>query len=132
MSRVLRQIAALVLALIWLPATMHCGLETAGVIGHADACCHHGEVDSGESTHCEQGICGIVEGGEYQPASTLTKVPAPTAALYVFCLLELAPELKPVPEIVASVEVESPPEIRRTWHFIARAALSPRAPSIAC
>jgi len=134
MSRILRLTAALVLAILWLPATMHCGLETAGFIGQADGCCQHDDSvpANGQPAQCGQGVCGIVESGDYQPASALTKVPAPSLALYVFCLLELAPTLELVPEIAASVEVESPPEIRRTWHFVERAALSPRAPSFAC
>jgi hypothetical protein len=73
-----------------------------------------------------------VESGDYQSAQNFLKVSAPSAVLLVFCLIELAPELTPVPEIVVSVNVESPPEIRRTWHFVARAALSPRAPSFVC
>jgi hypothetical protein len=134
MSRVLQFIAALVLALVWLPATLHCGLETAGVLGQADGCCHQEDAVpvGGEGAHCGQGVCGVVESGDYQAAQNFLKVPAPSAVLFVFCLIELAPELIPVPEIVASVDVESPPEIRRTWHFVARAALSPRAPSFVC
>ncbi|ATC64857.1 hypothetical protein CMV30_13265 [Nibricoccus aquaticus] len=125
---------ALLLALVWLPATLHCGLEMAGVIGQADGCCHHEEAApvSGEPAHCGQGFCGIVESGDYQPTQNFLKVPAPPSVLFVFCLIELAPELTPVPEIVASVDVEIPLEIRRTWHFTARAALSPRAPSFVC
>jgi hypothetical protein len=130
MPRILRSIAALVLAVIWLPSTLHCGLETAGIFGHADGCCHHDNAATGEPVHCDQGVCGVVESGDYQPTSTLTKIPAPSVALHSFCLLKLAPQLKPVPEIAAAAEVESPPEIRRTWHFAARAALSPRAPSL--
>jgi hypothetical protein len=134
MSRLPRMILALTLALLWLPATVHCGLEAAGLLEHVETCCHeeHSRATDSTPAHCGTGNCGVVESGDYQPAHTLLKVSAPVAAFCFSSLLELAPVLVIAPAIEAPEEVESPPEIRRTWHFVERAALSPRAPSFVC
>jgi hypothetical protein len=137
--RAFRSIVALLLALAWLPATLHCGLAALDAGGPAGECCPHAHAASqdsaGDSTddsaHCGLGVCDIVESGDYQPAQNVLKVSAPSAVVLVFHLIALASELTPVPEIAADAEVESPPELRRTWHFAARAALLPRAPSLA-
>ena len=133
MPRVLRSIAALVLALIWLPATLHCGLEAAGFLDEASAtCCAHDEPSRAPSSDCTHGACGVVESGDYQPAHSFIKVVAPLAVICFSSLIEITPEQTIVPAIIAAAEVESPPEVRRTWQFVARAALSPRAPSLIC
>ena len=134
MSRLSRMILALTLALLWLPATVHCGLEAAGLLEHVETCCHDehpSETDSAPA-HCGTGNCGVVESGDYQPAHNLLKVSAPVAVLCFSNLIELVPVAVIDPVIEASEEAESPPEIRRTWHFVERAAPSPRAPSSVC
>ncbi len=136
--RPFRSIVALLLALAWLPATLHCGLAALDAGEPAGDCCLHAHTaaqDSADdspddSAHCGLGVCGIVESGDYQPAPNILKVSAPSAVVFVCCLIALAPELTPVPELTADAEAECPPELRRTWHFVTRAALSPRAPSL--
>jgi hypothetical protein len=127
--RPFRLIVALLLALVWLPATLHCGLEAAGLLEHADACCHGEHADAAKPTHCGVAGCGVVESGDYQPSYSLLKVSAPVAVICFSSLIELTACLPGEPAIVAPEKAESPLEIRRTWQFLARAALSPRAPS---
>jgi hypothetical protein len=127
--RPFRVIVALLLALMWLPATLHCGLEAAGLLEHAESCCHDEHEASQEPVHCGTDNCGVVESGDYQPVHSLVKISAPVAVLDFSSLLEVVRPRPIEPKIVAPVDVESPPEIRRTWHFVVRAAPSPRAPS---
>lgn len=125
--RSLRIITALVLALLWLPATLHCGLEAAGVIAMTDSCCGHDDSGAAQSG-CAADSCHLVEGGEYQSQGIVVKVAAPALQDYAVCLLTIAPVLVPEPEIAVAETVESPREITRTWHFVSRAALPPGAP----
>ena len=132
MPRVLRFLAALVLAVLWLPATVHCGLEASGLLENSEAgCCAHDEAADEQNADCEHGACEVVESGDYQPAHNFLKVSAPVAVEGFVSLIELAVEAIQPPESDARPRAESPPEIRRTWQFLARAALLPGAPSLA-
>jgi hypothetical protein len=124
-----RVFAAWLVALLWLPASLHCGLDAADLLNTADACCQHEPAPANEANPCSLGVCGVVESGNYQPAQNSLKVSAPSAVLLVFAAFGLAPILAPEPEQDVFPMIESPPEMRRTWHLVARAALSPRAPS---
>lgn len=127
-----RVFTALLLALLWLPATVHCGLEAAGLVEHADACGHedHRKNDA-DSGHCDADNCSLVEDGAYAPSHQLVKVAAPIALLHVcHAVMRLAFETRARVVAEISPRTESPPEINRTWQFVARAALSPRAPSL--
>jgi hypothetical protein len=130
-----RLIVALMLAMLWLPATLHCGLAALGMGHSAEKCCqragHDGPLAGGashESAACDPSACGLVESGDYQPAENFLKVSAPSDVVFVFSLVWLAPEPSPDFELAAA-DVESPPEIRRTWHFLVRAAPVSRAPA---
>lgn len=128
MRRLLPFIAAL-LAVLWLPATLHCGLETAGLLLHG-----HGaeSADAGCATACENDSCALVEDGAFKNATGLVKVGAPVLALCVTQLVldlcaasgSIAPLLSVSPDTT-----DSPPELVRTWQFVARTALLPGAPS---
>lgn len=100
------------------------------MLEHADTCCHdEPTAASEEAAHCGSGNCGVVESGDYQPAHTLVKIAAPVAVLDFSSLIAVLSPVVIESDAVAPVEAESPLEIRRTWQFAARAALSPRAPS---
>ena len=122
MSR-LRFIFALLLATLWLPATLHCALEEAGVIV-ASAC------EIADADHCAQDNCATIEASHYKTSDLLVTAPAP----HLFVCLDLA-ELIPtetiiVPRIAPELS-DCPLEVPRTWHFVVRAALPARAPSLA-
>jgi hypothetical protein len=127
MRRLLPFIACL-LAVLWLPATMHCGLETAGLLLH-----EHGleSADTGCATACENDNCALLEDGAFKNATHLVKASAPVLALCVTQLV-LIPAASDVAEPLASVSPDTsdtPPELARTWQFIVRTALLPGAPS---
>jgi hypothetical protein len=128
MRRLFSFIACL-LAVLWLPATLHCGLETAGLLLH-----EHGieSADSGCATACEKESCSTLEDGAYKKASDPIKVSAPSLALCITQLVldvavETAAESAPS---VSPYTTDSPPELARTWQFTVRTALPARAPSL--
>lgn len=127
MRRILPFIACL-LAVIWLPATMHCGLETAGLLLH-----EHGLelADTGCAPACENDTCAVVEEGAFKNATHVVKVSAPVLALCVtqLVLVSGAAESVAPRSSVSPDTTDSPPELAGTWQFIARTALLPGAPS---
>jgi hypothetical protein len=121
-SRLLK-VVALLLATLWLPATVHCQLEGLGfeaLFACADA--GHGEDDT-----CTDG-CQIIEDG--QVAVTKSRIDVGSLVLLAsacqFCLFEI-PAPTTAPGIVASRQDETLP-LQRTWQFDRRAALPARAP----
>lgn len=118
--RRLRFLAAWWLLALWLPATLHCSLDQAGVFGETQPC----------AEACATDNCDVLESGLFNSAGVSLKVPAPSVLLCLCCLTEVAPEPPVVPALSPEGTV-SPPELARTWQFTARAALPPRAPSFA-
>lgn len=122
MPRLSRFIALFLLAL-WLPATQHCDLEAAGLAPASVTCQEEHVAD----THAADN-CTLVENGTYKHASALLKVPAPALAVACLCcLVELTPRPIFVP-LVSPEQTDTPPELTRTWQFLARTALPARAP----
>jgi hypothetical protein len=107
----LRRLLALALVALWLPATLHCALEASDT--PADA-------------------CNLIEDASFKPANDTALLPPP--ALCAGLLRFVAPNptlvLTPPPSGLSD-RIEPPPEVARTWHFTARAALPSRAPSLA-
>jgi hypothetical protein len=123
------KLSAILLLALWLPATLHCGLETAGLLLH-----EHGLdlADTGCATACEKESCSTLEDGAYKKASDPIKVSAPSLALCITQLVldvavEAAAESAPS---VSPYTTDSPPELARTWQFTVRTALPARAPSL--
>jgi hypothetical protein len=118
---------ACLLAVLWLPATVHCGLETAGLLLH-----EHGieSADTGCATVCAADNCAAIEGGEFANSSVLLQVTAPT---FFVCALHLIAsrvqtDVIEMP-VVSPDKTDSPIELARTWQFTARTALLPGAPA---
>ncbi len=117
---------ACLLAVLWLPATLHCGLEAAGFLGH-----DHEEVPAeNDCAHaCFNDSCAAVEDGAYKRSAGLVKLEAPVLTLWLAGWVERAR----APEWIAPLSpdtTDSPPELARTWQFTARTALLPGAPSV--
>ena len=126
MSRFFPFIACL-LAVLWLPATMHCGLETVDLLLH-----EHGieSADTGCAKVCETDTCAAVEEGEFKIASGILKVTVPTRTVCALHLIAVVAESAVVEiPVVSPDKTDSPPELARTWQFTARTALLPGAPS---
>lgn len=118
--RRLRSLTAWLLLALWLPATLHCSLDRAGVLGESQAC-----IES-----CATDNCDVLESGFCHSTSDVLKVPAPTALTCLCCLLEITPETIVLP-LLSPARTSSPPELARTWQFTARAAPLPGAPALA-
>lgn len=126
MSRLVK-FAALLLLALWLPATLHCRLEGAGLELRWLGCHDH---DASAAEHCADSTCHAVEEAAYSKvASALRNLPPPSLPL-LFCLLHLQPSTVATDSSACSA-AEGPPELqalRRTWQFVHRTALPARAP----
>jgi hypothetical protein len=129
----LRRLLALALVALWLPATLHCALEAAGLddLFHCvndlhQPCKHAAPSDTPADA------CNLIEDASFKPANDTALLPPP--ALCAGLLRFVAPNptlvLTPPPSGLSD-RIEPPPEVARTWHFTARAALPSRAPSLA-
>lgn len=120
----------ILLLAVWFGATQHCGLEAAGFFaGHHDgktgACC--GTVPEA----CAVDSCETAEGDFFNPNRSDAKSMAPVLAVadaFVF-LCSLAPP-EAVRDPVWLPDVDNDDARAHTWHFVQRAAPSPRAPAL--
>lgn len=127
MTRV-RSIAAWLLAVLWLPVTLHCDLEAAEFLQFG---CEHAEEASGcagESDPCGDDACGIVEEGTYRVDhdTVLTTLPTLATLIDLFDVLAAArsaPDDAPVPEWQRRHR-----ESLADWTFVRRAAAPAHAP----
>jgi hypothetical protein len=127
--RLLCRIFALCLALAWVPVTGHCRIEALGV--DFAACsddCH--EPSPAGAAHDDG--CALIESGLYKTGSGTITVRAPAiASLCAFCdcsrISALGPVLDPG---TVSLRATHPRDWVPAWHFVQRAAPSPRAPSV--
>jgi hypothetical protein len=126
MSRVVRFAAWLLLA-VWLPATLHCQLEAAG-LGEAqhDSCCT-GETDD-RGTDCLGDACANIENSLLKDSAPELHLAAPVAVCPLCCAaLVSAARTEPV----LSPKRQAPPlALQVAWQFIERAAPPARAPSL--
>lgn len=125
MSRA-RSLLVCLFAALWLPATLHCAIDSAGLFEAASECCEHelaGDVTASCDTACEF----VASSGQTQAAVVLKPV-APAFLPLLDCPLRALTDLDP-----SLGSFEQDPEatfrIQRTWHFLARAALPVRAPA---
>jgi len=118
---------ACVLAVLWLPATLHCGLEAAGLLNHDH---ESTTVDVDCADNCHKDSCAIVEDGGYKAGTRLVNIPVPDLApIWLGAVTPIYSEAKSAPA-VSPATTDSPPELVRTWQFTARTALLPGAPSV--
>jgi hypothetical protein len=119
-----RRIVAVVLLSLWLPATLHCAVEAAGV--YLEFVCHDHETQAVSENHCADDSCHAIEGASFTVFS-LTKLVG-IAALSVVALL--AEPLEFPPDGVRPERTDVPRELQRSWQFSTRAAPPARAPSV--
>lgn len=126
MSRLVK-LTALLLAALWLPATLHCQIEALGLDAFW-ACAD--QADDTMPADCTDDGCQILESGQVVLSKTridFASLPS-VARASVGCYLQLAPPAL-APEIFAPRQDEMLP-LQRTWQFVRRAALLARAPSL--
>lgn len=120
------RLVALLLLALWLPAMLHCELEAADVhiLTHDD---HHGAQGPGAGSSDPHHV--LKEGAVAASAPSLKILP-PTDTL-ALVLVALAVDRVRSDEFVLSPDRHPPPpELAVGWHFVRRAAPSPRAPSV--
>jgi len=121
-SRLIK-LAALFLLALWLPATMHCGLESADLIRSASIC------TDGSNDHCAGDNCTQLENGLFQQKTDELQVATPDLFAGAGCLcLPLQPPAS-VDESLFQPS-DAPQDWITTWHFVRRDAPAPRAPSL--
>lgn len=113
-------------AAFWLPATLHCAIDQAGLFEASPTCCDHDSDRMPEDRACGE-RCVVLEGG-VKVSTDHASVPAPNLLAVVDWLAASELQAREAPAQPAGTP-ESPPELARTWQFVARAALPPRAPS---
>ena len=122
----LRQLVALAVLALWLPATLHCALEAAGFDG-VFACADGHE--TGAHDEAPRDACDVIEGAAFKPAANTTALPRPSLCACLLCFVAPPPAIDLTPPVTGvSEQVAAPPEIARAWVFVERAALPPRAP----
>jgi len=128
----LRRILALALVALWLPATLHCALEAAGL----DDFFHcvndlHAPCDHSSPADLPVDACNVIEDASFKPASDTAVLPPPSFCACLLCFVVPSPVLAlSSPPSGLTARIEPPPEVARTWHFTARAAPPSRAPSL--
>ena len=129
--RWVRWIFAWTLAVLWLPTMSHCALEQLGWLSATPGVCcdaddHGDQHESAEA--CAKDLCQTLESGAIKHGAAVAKAPRPALIVCLFQLVTTEPA-----EVLAPKEtwVDRPVEtLLNTWQFAARAALSPRAPSL--
>jgi hypothetical protein len=118
---------ALLLATLWLPATVHCQLENLGFDAFFGCADSGSAADHAAGGPCDDESCQTIETGQFTFDKSRIDAAALTfACLSPFCLFEI-PAQSPAPEPAPLCQEETLP-LLRTWQFDRRAALPARAP----
>ncbi|MBC7368385.1 MAG: hypothetical protein H7343_16510 [Undibacterium sp.] len=122
-----RIIVAFLLAMLWLPATLHCQLEAAGFI--AETC-----PDGCAATPDAKDGCDTVENGTYKLSGDAVKVPAPSLFVcpFHFCLVQIQSDATCERVPPSGALFDRPLDWLSSWRFVRRAAPPSRAPTLLC
>jgi len=114
-------------AILWLPLTAHCQLESIPALKFlaCDLDCH----SPGQTSDTGDTGCCALEKVQYKSSQIRVELPSPDL-LPLLAILFADPAALLSDDAAMPLTV-TPPELPRTWHFLSRAALPPRAPSIA-
>jgi hypothetical protein len=123
--RWLNRIVALGLLLAWMPATSLCFIERAGWLANDDCCSSSSSKAPPNNTTC----CALASAG-YKPHVYERLTPERPGFVLATVFTFVGPHER-VAEPASVAEAPSPPELPRSWQFSSRAALPPRAPSLA-
>ncbi len=122
--------ASFLLLAVWLPATMHCRLESAGlIVPHHEEC--EDDAGGGTATDCKDDACPTVEETLIKDTSADIAVSAPADCACAFCLAALVRACEGCTEpSLSPARHPPPPGLTVGWQFLARAAPPVRAPSL--
>lgn len=129
--RYLKTIWVVALALLWVPITSHCQLESIPSLTALLACCEHEDASAPhEDQDCEQDACATVESGDYRTQEHDPLFVAPD--LVASEIAATVTELGSLPDKVSlGILATAPPGQHHIWQFAFRTALPVRAPSLA-
>lgn len=126
MAKLFKVVSLLLLAL-WLPATLHCSLET---VGWESGCRAEAAAETTDAA-CHADPCEVVEGSSYVKTANMLRAPQPLGVVADAGLL-LALWIRSVAsgpvEIVRIAEHPDLIGLQRSWSFERREALPARAP----
>jgi hypothetical protein len=121
-----RNICFALAALLWLPVSAHCQLET--LPGFEFLRCSAEGVSTGDSSKHDCSNCCTVEKSQCHSSQGRLIVSAPTLFLIPMAPAPETQHSLPA-EVSLGVLTAAPPEKPTSWHFILRTALPVRAPS---
>jgi hypothetical protein len=116
----LKTIVAVALLALWIPATSLCLAENAGLVVDIDHC--------SDSPLSQASPCCVLASAAYKPDDNRAAV-LPSLGNSVPVSGDATELHPPLVVCLAGNGCESPPELRSSWQFCARAAANPRAPS---
>lgn len=119
----LRRLLTFALLALWLPATLHCDLEAAGLA--LPFVCHDHDTATGLDLPCADDECHALDRASYT-AFALTKL---VSATVLSVLARLPDSIETPVDGVRPERTDVPRKLRRTWQFDTRAAPPARAPS---
>ena len=119
----LRRLLTFALLALWLPATLHCDLEAAGLA--LPFVCHDYDTATGLDLPCADDECHALDRASYT-AFALTKL---VSATVLSVLARLPDSIETPVDGVRPERTDVPRKLRRTWQFDTRAAPPARAPS---
>lgn len=122
--RLWSKLFASLLVALWLPATLHCDLEAAGV----DFLTHEDHASSPCRDTCVDDSCHAIEGTSFTKELTTPRVLPPDALGVIVLLLAPPPTIAEAPPALPRRASPEWLALHRTWSFVLRAALPARAP----
>ena len=123
--RRLRNFFLILTAFVWLPATLHCQLET--LPGLEFLACHAEDSSSESDSHCDDTCCSV-EHAAYRSEHQQQTLPAPRLLPILSSPVLVVSDTLPE-ELILRAHTSVPLGFPSSWQFSSRAALSPRAPS---
>jgi hypothetical protein len=120
--------AALALAALWVPVSVHCQLEQVPGLEFL-SCCPHEDAAPNQDDDCAGDACSVIESGLYKLEEQQASLPAPDFGDLEFASSSFDHALTPVEASCVPARGTAPPEYCRVWQFTSRTALPPRAPS---
>jgi hypothetical protein len=128
--RLARSILVVILALLFVPLTSHCKLESVSGFEFLRCSPESGGPESHDDHPCDAGCCPV-EFSKYQIQRFEEIVPADDSSPEPFCPRMTVSAALPWLERGTGAPTVDPPEPLRPWQFSLRAACPPRAPGSA-
>jgi hypothetical protein len=129
--RIVRRLVSwtsLLLLALWLPATLHCDLEAAGL--HHLWGCHDEAASETGHNHSSDHEFHPVEDGAFNPATPFLRAAPPLTLSLGTVMADVFGTAARPPAAIEYPRIRPPPGLSAAWQFIERAAPTARAPSV--